>query len=82
MATYIANPSDDQQTKIENAANHSGALWMDYNGKGRQLISAYDLKANVQPATWRPDQIKQYRHIIASVNDHPAQFIQPGKATW
>jgi len=78
---YRPNPSNDSQTKIENADNCSAAPWNDYFGEGKRLIPAYDLAgANSSPAHCRADGVKQYGYVIASHNDKPAVFLQPGKA--
>jgi hypothetical protein len=87
MGAYRANPSDKQQVDIERAMDDSAIRVQWFDGKQGQVgmtkfIKADDLQQQRTATAASPamDNMKQFGHIIASHNDHPSNFENPGKA--
>lgn len=86
MPTYKANITDDQQAKIESAANDSGIPFDDPQGNGKQIIRAYDLKSQAASGGVPADNVLlpqgsvANNSIIGSHGDNASRFSTPGKA--
>ena len=85
---YIRNITDNQQNRIERAADDSAVRLSWFDGKLEQMleikfIRAFDLNAQGNDSAPVVDGSRQFGmsgHCIGSHNDHPGIFVTPGKA--
>jgi hypothetical protein len=84
---YRANVSDKEQYDLENALNDSAIRIPWFDGQQMQtgvtkFVKADDLYQQRDASVTSPamDNFRQFGHIVASHNDKPAVFENPGKA--